>query len=548
MAQTYTLDEAAQRLGVPPEEFKRRIKDDWKTLRSFRDGATLRFRASDIDELARSLGEASDPGGGGLALASPGKPPIQPGSSEEFLITPEDVTPQDDSDDIFSVAAGDSGKTKKQKSTSDSDVRLEPDSGVRKRSGDSSKKTGKSSGKNKEQGNLTEEIDLDALAGPKSGVLRPGDSSAKLKAPRSGPNLGGPGSANKIPGPPPTDDIMGSDSSSEFELSLDTDSDSFELQLNTDQSDEIDLGGTPPARPSQSGINLGNPKDSGVSLEGKGKTESAIGKAKKSAPAINPDDSDDFELSIDAGSSEIEAVMGSSGSGSSSPLESNTTDADSEFELSLDDSGSSELEVQGQQQDIFETDFSLPPVQDDAESGSEVVAVESSDTDLENSDFDLALDESDIQQADEESASQVVLLDDDSAPAEAAPSKKGKAAAAAAGVAAAGAAAVSARRKKRDDDEEEADDDDDASSALEGVRRRTDDEEETAPAGYAPPAKWPGWVIAPLALTFLFTFLGGIMSYELLKGMWGYHQGQTTTGGLANTVAGALGMEPDKAK
>ena len=62
MAQTYTLDEAAKRIGVPLDEFKRRIKDDWKTLRSFRDGSTLRFRSSDIDELARSLGEASDPG------------------------------------------------------------------------------------------------------------------------------------------------------------------------------------------------------------------------------------------------------------------------------------------------------------------------------------------------------------------------------------------------------------------------------------------------------------------------------------------------------
>jgi len=61
-----------------------------------------------------------------------------------------------------------------------------------------------------------------------------------------------------------------------------------------------------------------------------------------------------------------------------------------------------------------------------------------------------------------------------------------------------------------------------------------------------PAAKWPGWIIAPLGLTFLFTFLGGVMSYELLKGMWGYHDGRTTTGGVASMVAGTLGMEPDK--
>ena len=62
MAQTYTLEEAALRLGITADEMKRRLKEDWKTLRSFRDGPTLRFRAADIDELARSLGAASDPG------------------------------------------------------------------------------------------------------------------------------------------------------------------------------------------------------------------------------------------------------------------------------------------------------------------------------------------------------------------------------------------------------------------------------------------------------------------------------------------------------
>jgi excisionase family DNA binding protein len=533
MAQTYTLDEAAQRLGVPLDEFKRRIKDDWKTLRSFRDGATLRFRSSDIDELARSLGEASDPG---LQLGSPGKAPMQPGSSEEFLLAPEDMTPTDENDDIFSVAAGDSGKTKKQKSASDSDVRLEPDPGPKS---PRVKKPGKSSDRLKNLGNMTDEIDLDMLAGPKSGVLRPGaDSSSKLKAPKSGPNLAGPGAANKIPGPPPTDDIMGGDSSSEFELSLDTDSDSFELQLNTEQSDEIDLGSGPKGRAGQSGINLGKPKDSGVSLEKKGKDAA---KPKKPAPPV-ADDSDDFELSLDSDSSELET---------SSPLESSPLaektgrdDSDSEFELSLDDNSGvtdniiDEAEAQAANKgDIFETDFSMPPVSE-ADSASEVVEVESSDTDLENSDFDLALDESDIQQGDDESASQVVLLDDDSGPQESA----GKAGARA--LAGAGAAAKRKKKAAVEDDDEE-----DASEALAGVRRKTDDDDDAVPAGgYAPPAKWPGWIIAPLALTFLFTFLGGVMSYELLKGMWGYHDGRTTTGGLANMVAGGLGMETEKAK
>ena len=40
MAKTYTIDEAAERLGVPLEEFKRRWKTEWTTVRTFRDGAT----------------------------------------------------------------------------------------------------------------------------------------------------------------------------------------------------------------------------------------------------------------------------------------------------------------------------------------------------------------------------------------------------------------------------------------------------------------------------------------------------------------------------
>jgi len=128
MAQTYTLDEAAARLGMPAEEFKRRLKDEWKAIRSFRDGATLRFRSADIDELARSLGQASDPG---LQLGAPGASP-QTGSSDEFLIAdaPKSGGGLNDDDsaigteDIFSLAAGDSGRTKKPKA-SDSDVRLE---------------------------------------------------------------------------------------------------------------------------------------------------------------------------------------------------------------------------------------------------------------------------------------------------------------------------------------------------------------------------------------------------------------------------------------
>ena len=59
MAQTYTLEEAADKLNLSVEEFKRRLRTEWTQIRSFRDGATLRFRANEIDELARTYGLGS---------------------------------------------------------------------------------------------------------------------------------------------------------------------------------------------------------------------------------------------------------------------------------------------------------------------------------------------------------------------------------------------------------------------------------------------------------------------------------------------------------
>src|SRR5262245_12410260 len=59
MAQTYTLEEAADKLNLSIEEFKRRLRTEWTQIRSFRDGATLRFRANEIDELARTYGLGS---------------------------------------------------------------------------------------------------------------------------------------------------------------------------------------------------------------------------------------------------------------------------------------------------------------------------------------------------------------------------------------------------------------------------------------------------------------------------------------------------------
>src|SRR5207253_3568169 len=61
----------------------------------------------------------------------------------------------------------------------------------------------------------------------------------------------------------------------------------------------------------------------------------------------------------------------------------------------------------GEAQDIFESDFEIPALQEEGAGESGTV-----DTELESSDFDIALDDSELA-ADEESGSQVVALDEE---------------------------------------------------------------------------------------------------------------------------------------
>jgi hypothetical protein len=547
MAQTYTLEEAAVRLGITPEEMKRRLKEDWKTLRSFRDGPTLRFRATDIDELARSLGAASDPS---LQLAPLTDAP--PPGSDDFKVPELSIEARKDDEpldfgtggsteeDIFSL----SGDEPRGKGKGDSDVRLEvagPKSDKTKKSDSDARLQGgkpkkgdsdarlhakeKEKAKKDDQAVVpTEEISVD-FSGPGSAVIK-GGSSAKLSAPKSSSKLTASDSGRSLSNPPGVGD------SSEFELSLDADSSDFELQLNADQSDEVDLGSSPVEegkKSGQSGINLRDPADSGISLEKKDK-----GKAKTSKDPDTDSDSDvDFELSLEG------PLPGASGpkltgpkSGPRVPV---TSDSDSEFELTLDDSGEGSLEAAALESDagkndIFETDFEIPPME--SESGSEAVAVES-DTDLEQSDFDLAV-EGDS--GSDETGSQVVLLEEeDEAPRPA----KGRKKQAAADV-------------DVDLDSGEADvavDESDAATALKGAkgRRRPAEEEEeegeAAPVAAAAPAPWGPIPAIFLFLAFIFTTLGGLMGYELVHTMYGYQQPRKPAAPLVRGVANTLDMD-----
>jgi hypothetical protein len=545
--QMITLEEAAEKLGISPEEMKKRLKTDpdFKRLSQIRDGATVRFKLSAIEELARQLGMASEQD---LPLAPVGGE--EPGS-DDFKVQglggakkpkKSDDAPLDfdsSEEDVFSLAEEQpkpappksSGKLTPGKpaaapksmsdssvGSSDSDVRLDGDK-PRKKAGD-------------EAAVPTEEISLD-FAGQGSAVIK-GGSSAKLSAPRPSPSSGKLSADAKKHGgeKPPAD-------SSEFELSLDADSD-FEMQMNPD-ADEVELGAMPKEKGAgassgkggKSGINLRDPADSGIPLD----------KNKGKEAEEDSGSESDFELSLDSSAASSSSRLGAPKSGKL-VLDADA-DSDSEFELTLEDSGGSSLEQAAlgagaeeaaDKGDIFETDFEIPPME---ESGSEAIPAES-DTDVEGSDF---VPDSDVA-GDEPSESEVVLLgDEDEAEATAAKTsaklkgKKGK--------------------KKADEEEVEvsADEDEDASAskALKGVKGKKrgaeaeeEEEEEAAPAGAVVERPTKPWGVVPvllLAPTLFVVLLGAIMGYEALNTMWGYQQPRKPAAPLVRGLADTFGME-----
>jgi hypothetical protein len=522
MSQTFTLDEAADKLNLSVEEFKRRLRGEWaQKVHVFRDGSTLRFRAGEIEELARSIGLGSSdelP----MAESSPLDLPSDiglapPAKAPSTHLDPNAPLRLDDSDEVFLLAPDASGKpsSKKLKGRSDSDVRLE--------------KAPKTSAADDEESILTEEVQRVGEGGSgklsgKSGKLtaaqlKSGDSG-KHKPPETGKAKSSDSSKVRAAAAKPVED-----DSSEFELTLDADSDEFELSLAPDSSEEVALGEMPTESPSgksgNSGINLNRPADSGVSLEKR--------KAKGDEEEV------DFELSLEApGSGSSRKKLGSG-----SKIK---PDSDSEFELTLEEPSDLAADVTtdapaaDKKGDIFEaTDFEIPALEDD--SASEAVSLDEADTDLESSDFDLALDEADVS-ADDESASEVVAIADRDV-------SKAKA----------------KRRKKIDDDDDGAvdlgddlEDGPSASKALRGVRRGEDDDddyevsesvedEEGRPVAVAAPAKWGPLPAILMFPTVIILFLGGLMAYELLHSVWGYQQAAKPTTPLVSWFAETTGMK-----
>jgi hypothetical protein len=300
MARFISLEDAARKLGISPEQLRERAQH--REVRAFQDGGTWRFREEDIEELSRSLGMGSDPdlslsdldldvpadsdldmANFQLGVASPD--PDRSSSQEikaatgtgegdvllDDLTVPPELTGS--SSTIIGMKPG-------GKQPSDSDVKLMPEGAARGVS-DSDVRLAQPGFRRPSDSDVT-------LVSDDTGELPVFGGGSKRPAPAAQPPVGEDpnettlrpspllGSSGEVPAAP-------ADSDSDFELTpssvidaLQPDSGSdFELTA-LDNSEEI---ATPPKRSpsdsdvtgalgSASGVNLGRPTDSGINLLG----------------------------------------------------------------------------------------------------------------------------------------------------------------------------------------------------------------------------------------------------------------------------------------
>lgn len=483
MAQTYTLEEAVRKLGIPKAEFQRRLNEDLRHIRPMRDGTTLRFRAHDIDELARSMGQASDPE---LILADsayelePSPPPPAPSPPKPAPTSLSSKKPA--ADDPLNLDLD--------------DLQLAPENNPTVPAKPIAPKTAPlpKASKPADEEPLVLDDDFQVTLEPPAPA--PGPRNTKLPTgPQRPANVvdldldapltpsKGPGSSGRLnkpaqPKPPATDEA----------LVLDDDN----VDLGAPQRDVTGHG-------PDSGIGLRNPVDSGISLE------SAASE-------------DDFDLDLDSVANPKSGKIVGGGPKSGRNL---LADSDSEFELNLDDLGeSAELQLQevSGHKDIFETNFDVQSLD---ESGSQVVPLEESAVEAD-SDFDLDL---------EVSEAEVEIEEVEEAPS-AAPVAKSK---------------PSAKKKAADEgdvsfDNIDLDDSLSASKALRGAQITEDELEEAEEAQpvQTVEAKPASWGVLPLIVMFPCLIIGiiaSLMGFELVRGQWGYTQPYRPTSFITRTVA-----------
>lgn len=585
MQQFYTLEEAAKVLQISSDDLREMAKK--KEVRAFQDRGSWRFRAQDIQEMARERGIGSGPdlmlGEAAKAAKRPadsdllpvdfelsggpktprsgnklsGKSGPKPGSDSDVRLVMEGGKGDPDSD--VRLDEGNKPSSSKKKKTDDSSVRLVgPDAPVtdssvvalgEKRPSDSDIRLHEvpTNKKNKDKGVITEEIDLDAEEAkaresgkiPRKGArltqhAKPGDMPASSPYELSESDVKLPGSKSKSSPPktnPPAKKKGDTDSSSDFEL-IPFDSTKAPSELGSGEiplldDDKVNLGSEVRSGKGGSGINLTDPADSGISLEGSGEVDfelsaggAAAGKKGKSKA---DDSSSEFELSLDdspsdPSDSEFELNLDDSGS----DLPAGESGSDSEFELTLDDEG--QLGTDDDAKDIFEeTNFDVPAI--DKDSGSEAVALDSESSE----DFEISLEEINPgSKSGSAAGSQVVAIDGE-----------GEADDAAATVARPRKAVGKAPAKKKPSGESDEGLDFDLEMAESGPKKKPakkrpaavieededDDDEAPVGAGAAPAAREWGALPAILLLpTVAIMFVVGLMGFEMVRSMWGFQR------------------------
>jgi len=199
--------------------------------------------------------------------------------------------------------------------------------------------------------------------------------------------------------------------------------------------------------------------------------------------------------------------------------------------LTLEDSAKlAPLEEAAEDQDVLVTDLEVGALAEDSD--SQVAQLDDADTDVESSDFDLAISDEDMV-PEEESGSQVVALEDEADADEGAstvakPSKskaKGK-----------------ASRQGLMGDAEGAEDSA-VAVADEDEAFETEDLPVRGKGGYAPAAAadWGTLVPVSLFVSLFLLFMGFLASFELVRGLVGYRQPNAVSSPLLKAVNGMIG-------
>lgn len=411
-------------------------------------------------------------------------------------------------------------------SAADSDIRLE--------------RFAKDDSKNEEAMLLTEEINLDAelqkalepVPAPKvkpKSAMAPQMPAFPTESPfeLSSDGRSKLASASSIGGTT----APGDSGSSDFELTPSKDS-SSDFDLVPSAEGDITLEGA-----GGDDFSLELPDDVGLQGGDEGSMDFDLTLEASPAPKQEQGDSEEFELSLDDGSSGDQTPLSSDDSGFELTLDAGDSSAgsdpgssDSEFELTLDDSGQMEASSDSGEKDIFETDFDVPALED--ESGSQVAAL---DTDLEGSEFDFALGDSDGESEDP-SGSAVVALDDieseegdevevEEEEEDPKPKKKGK--------------DKKKKSKLASSEFSELEEYDDVEVPASAVSEEDIPAREVVREKWLRPAPWGALPVVFMLPCVLLMFVVGILGFELVQSAGGYK----SAGYLTRTIAQALDIK-----